>query len=272
MKKLIAVIFALILALGCTAGAEEASTPAALTFATIGDAMNAEGFTGIVDGDDTHFVAVVEMDGKYVRVVAEMDEEARRLIETAAGYEDAARLEAAYAAYNAYIKTLPAAYEEEITAQPLSREELDMLAGKTLLELEEAGFEHSTSNMGKNDEIIYTVSYGMFEYDLLLNETYTEYKEHDDNGYIGDLTVKSAEISGLSRYAAELRYHADGKYDQENDPWAEYNGIMQMITDALAGDNPEGAVQELIDRMPEHADEIRMLVAVFSAISGQDGK
>ena len=272
MKKLIAVIFSLILALGCTAVSEEASTPAALTFATIGEAMNAEGFTGIVNIDEEHFVVVVGLDGIYLRAVADVDEEARRLNETAMGYEDADRLEAATAAFNAYIETLPVIYEEEITAQPLSQEELDMLAGKTLLEVEEAGFEHSGSDAGKNDEVIYTVSYGMYEYDLLLNETYTEYMEHDGNGYIGDLTVKSAVVSGLSLHAAELSYHEDGTYDKENDAWAEYNGIMGMITSALNSDNPEEAIQELIDRMPEHADEIRLLVDVFSAMGGQDGE
>ena len=45
-----------------------------------------------------------------------------------------------------------------------------------------------------------------------------------------------------------------------------------MITDALSGENPEQAIQELIDRMPEHAEEIRMFAEVFSAMSGQDDR
>ena len=246
--------------------------PAVLTFATIGDAVNAEGFTGIAGNDKEHFVAVAEVDGTYLRVVADMDEEARKLDKASLESSDIDTREAAFAAFNAYIETLPIAYEEEITVQPLSREELDLLAGKTLLEMEEAGYEHCTSAMGKNDEITYTVSYGLYEYDLLLNETYTEYREHDDNGFIGDLTVKNASFSGLSRNAADLCWHADGTHDKENDPWAEFNGIMGMITDALSGENPEQAIQELIDRMPEHAEEIRMFAEVFSAMSGQDGR
>ena len=246
--------------------------PAVLTFATIGDAMNAEGYTGIACGDDEHYVVVAELDGTYLRVVADVDEEARRLSEATLEYVDADTLEAAFAAYNAYIETLPVAYEEEITAQPLSREELDALAGKTLLEVEEAGYESSSSEMGENDEAIYTVSYGLYEYDLLLNETYTEYREHDDNGYIGDLTVRSAGFSGLSSHAAELRFHADGTYDEEEDPWAEYNRIMEMITDALSSDNPEEAIQALLDTMPEQAEEIQALVDIFSALNGQDNE
>ena len=243
--------------------------PAALTFATIGDAMKAEGFTGIAGGDNEHYVAVVEMDGAYLRVVANVDDEARRLGEATLDYMDADTLEAAFAAYNAYIETLPIAYEEEITVQPLSQEELDALAGKTLLEVEEAGYESSDSHMGEDAAAIYTVCYGLFEYDLLLNENYTEYMEHNDNGFIGDLTVKSASFAGISRNAAELRYHADGTYDEENDPWAEFNGIMELITNALSSENPEEAIQALIEAMPEQAEEIQLLVEMFSTMSEQ---
>ena len=241
--------------------------PAALTFATIGDAVNAEGFTGIACGDDEHYAAVVELDGTYLRVVANVDDEARRLGDATLDYTDAETLEAAFAAYNAYIETLPVAYEEEITAQPLTQKELDALAGKTLLEVEEAGYEQSSSEMGENDEAIYTVSYGLYDYDLLLNETYTEYTEHSDNGYIGDLTVRSARFAGISRNAGELRYHADGTYDEESDPWAEYTALMELITNALSSENPEEAIQALTEAMPERAEEIQMLADVFSAMS-----
>ena len=155
---------------------------------------------------------------------------------------------------------------------PLTQEELDALAGKTLQELENAGFEHSASEMGENDEAIYTVSFGLYEYNLLLNETYTVYREHDDNGFIGDLTVKNASFTGLSRNAAELRYHADGTYDAEKDGWAEFNGIMDLISQALSSENPEEAIQKLIEAMPEHAEEIRTFAEIFSTMYGQDQK
>ena len=213
---------------------------------------------------------MVERNGAYLRLVADVDDEARRLGEATLNYVDADTLEAAFEAYNAYIETLPIAYEEEITAQPKPQKELDALAGKTLLEVEEAGYEHSSSEMGENDEAIYTVSYGLYEYDLLLNETYTEYMECDDNGYIGDLTVKSVAFSGISRNAGELRYHADGTYDEENDPWAEFNAIMNLTTEALSGENPEEAVQALIEKMPDQANEIRMFAEIFSAMGEQN--
>ena len=245
-------------------------TAAFVPFATIGEAMASEGYTGIAGGDEQHYAVVVKTENAYIRLVADLDEKAEELSGATLEYVDADTLEAAFAAYNAYIKTLPIAYWEEITAQPRTREELDALAGKTLLEVEEAGYESSSSEMGENDEAIYTVSCGLYEYDLLLNETYTEYTEHDENGFIGDLTVKSADVAGLSRNAAELRYHADGTIDSENDPWAEYNRIMELITDALSGENPEEAIQALTEAMPEQAEEIRLLADLFSSMSGQD--
>ena len=246
--------------------------PAVLSFATIGEAMASEGYTGIAGGDDQHYAVVVERDGAYIRLVADMDDEARRLGDEALKYEDAERLEAAFNAYNEYVRTLPVACEEEITAQPLSQEELDALTGKTLQELEDAGFEHISSEMGKNDEATYTVSFGLYNYDLLLNETYTVYQEHDESGFIGDLTVRSAAFAGLSYNAAELRYHADGTYDAAKDGWAEFNSIMESISQALSGENPEEAIRKLTEEMPEHAEEIRTFVEMFSSINDQNQK
>ena len=268
IKKIISIILIAALCLSGMVLAEE--EPAGISFATIGEAMASEGYTGIAGGDDEHYVAVVEQNGAYLRVVADVDDEARRLGDATLEYVDANTLEAAFEAYNAYIETLPIAYEEEITAQPKTQEELDALVGKTLLEVEEAGYEDSSSEMGENDEAIYTVSYGLYEYDLLLNETYTEYTEHSDNGYIGDLTVKSASFSGLSRNAAELRYHADGTYDEENDPWAEYTALMEMITNALSSENPAEAIQALAEAMPDQAEEIKAFAEIFTAISEQN--
>ena len=273
MKKVLLAMLVLVVMMAGIALAEESASvpeePIVLSFATIGEAMASEGYTGITGGNAEHYAAVVEQNGEYLRVVANVDDEARRLIEATLEYVDADTLEAAFAAYNAYIKTLPVVYEEEITAKPITQEELDALAGKTLLEVEEAGYEFSSSQMGEDDAAIYTVSYGLYEYDLLLNETHTEYMEHNDNGFIGDLTVKSAGFAGLSRCAADLSYHADGAYDAGDDPWAEFNGIMELITNALSDENPEEAVQALIEAMPEQAEEIRQFVELFSTMIEQ---
>ena len=267
MRKFLLAVLAVIMAVS-NALAEEGAF--SIPFATIGEAMASEGYTGIAGGNDEHYAAVLELDGVYFRVVADVDDEARRLSRATLEYTDADALETAFAAYNAYIQTLPVSYEEEITAQPRPQEELDALAGKTLLEVEEAGFESSSSRMDGDDAAVYTVSCGLYEYDLLLNETYTEYMEHNDNGFIGDLTVKSAGFAGLSHNAAELRFRADGTCDEENDPWAEYTKTMEIITHALSGENPEEAIGELVKAMPEKAEEIRMLADVFASMSVQD--
>ncbi len=263
MKRILLAILALAMLTG-VAFAEEGPV-----FATVGDALASEEYTGIAGGDSEHFVVVVKRDDSYIRLVADMDEKARELNDATLAAMDADAQVAAFDEYSAYIDTLPIAYEEVITAQPKPQEELDTLAGKTLLEVEKAGYESGSSHMGENDAAIYTVCCGIFEYDLLLNETYTEYLERNANGFFGDLTVKSAAFSGVSRYAAELRYHADGTRDEENDAWAEFNGIMELITSALSSENPEEAIDALVEKMPDRAEEIRALVEVFYAMSGQ---
>ena len=249
-----------------TEEAEEFESP----FDTIGDAKKAEGYTGIAGSDEEHFIVVVEMDGEYIRLCADLDEEAIRLSDATLDYTDADSLEAAFDAYNAHIATLPISYAEKITAEPVSQEELDELAGKTLIEVEEAGYESSGAQSGDNDEMFYFVTSGLFEYALLLNETATEYQEHDDSGYIGDLTVKSASFNGLSHNAAELRYHADGTVDTENDPWAIFNSLTEKITDAgNSGKDIETIIEELSEEMPEYADEIRMVAELISLMGSQ---
>lgn len=268
MKKVTAIILALILTFVYTALAEKnLAEPTALSFATVGDALNAESYTGVAGGDEQHFVVTMEKDGSYIRLVANMDDEANRLREATTHYVDDDTLEAAFDAYNAYVYTLPFAYEEEITAPPLTQEELDALVGKTLLEVEETGFISSSSDVGENGEAIYIVSYGLYDYALTLDATYIEYMERNDNGFYGDLTVKSASFSGLSANAAELRFRADGTYDAENDPWAEFNSIMNLVTEALNSENPEEAVQKLTEAMPDHAEEIRIFAEIISAMS-----
>ncbi|MBQ6959475.1 MAG: hypothetical protein IJP78_00700 [Clostridia bacterium] len=65
----------------------------------------------------------------------------------------------------------------------------------------------------------------------------------------------------------ELRYHADGAYDEENDPWAEYTALMEMISNALSSDNPKEAIQALAEAMPEKAQEIQLFAEIFSLMS-----
>lgn len=263
------IIGALLIAALCLSGAALADGEAdMIPFATIGEAMDAEDFAGIAGSIGDRYVVMVKTDGKYVRLVADLDEKANELSDATQEYIDAETLEAAFEAFNSYIRTLPFAYAETLTAAPADQAELDKLAGKTLLEVEEAGYVFDGSNCGENDEAIYIVSSGLYDYNLILDATYTEYMEHNDNDHTGDLTVRSASFAGLSPNTINLSYRADGTVDPASDPWAEYNALMEKITEALtSGKDPEAVARELAEAMPEHAEEIEALVEVFSLLN-----
>lgn len=263
------IIGALLIAALCLSSAALADGEAdMIPFATIGEAMDAESFTGVAGSIGDQFVVMVKADGKYIRLVADLDEKAGELSDATQDYTDDETLEAAFEAYDSYIRALPFAYAETLTAAPADQAELDKLAGKTLLEVEEAGYEFNGSNCGENDETIYIVSSGLYDYNLILDATYAEYMEHSDNGNIGDLTVRSASFAGPSPNTINLSNRADGTVDPERDPWAEYNAMMEKITEALtSGKDPETVARELTEAMPEQAEEIEALVDVISLLS-----
>ena len=71
MKKVLLVVLALVMLTGIVLAEE------AVPFTTIGEAMHADGYTGIAGGDEEHYVVVIEAEGKYIRLVADSDEEAK---------------------------------------------------------------------------------------------------------------------------------------------------------------------------------------------------
>ena len=86
MKKFLLAVLAVMIMVSI-ALAEEGTF--LIRFATIGEAMTLEGYTGIAGGDDEHYAAVLERDGVYFRVVTDMDDEARRLSQVTMEYTDA---------------------------------------------------------------------------------------------------------------------------------------------------------------------------------------
>lgn len=264
LKRIMAVLTLAALFAGAAAFAEEEQ--AAPLFATIGEAMEDDGYTGRAAGYAENYIVIVERDGKYIRVVAEMDEEGRRLNDAISEAED---IEAAFAAYDGHVMTLPVLYTEEFTAAPKAQAELDTLAGKTISGLEEEGYTVSSYGTGGEEgEAVYTMAYGLYEYDMLLNESFEVFEEHEENGTYGELTVKSAAFAGLSGNSLNLRFHADGTEDPEEDPWAEVSAFMEKIAGALGSeDGLEAAVAKLTEEMPERAEEIRMFAELFAAMS-----
>ncbi|MBQ8305336.1 MAG: hypothetical protein IJX90_03860 [Blautia sp.] len=277
-KKCFTIAMVMLFCVSCAVLAEEPSAvngnavteeQAVPSFATLGEAMESDGYEGISGGGEEHFLVVVEQEGKYFRVVAEMDEEGKKLNDAIAEADD---IEAAFKAFDKHLKALPVSYIEEITAEPLSQDEIDALAGKSMLELEEAGYEISSSGSGgEEDEVIFTVSYGLYSYDLIMNESFEEYLSHEDTGDYSDMTIRSASFAGLSSNAAEMRYHADGTADPEKDPWGEYNELMDKITEALeSGEDLTTVVEKLKEEMPEQAEDIEMFAEIIAAMGAQD--
>ena len=162
---------------------------------------------------------MTETEGKYYRSVAEMDDKAREL-QAAITEADLDHLEAAFAAADDYIKTLPIAYSEMFTAEPMGQAEIDALIGKTLGELREF--------------------------------------------YDGDYAVKRVELRGITSEACLTRYHLDGTIEEEQDPFATFTEIAELIQEMIKkvqnGEdvNIEEFFSELKEQYPDLVDTIEM--------------
>ena len=140
MKKTIALMLALLML--CTASVALAEEDGKLEplFATVGDALAAAGENPIAGGEEDYYAVITEQDGKYYRSVAELDDKAKAL-EQAILEADIDHMEEAFAARDEYLITLPIAYSEMFTVEPMTEAEMDDLVGQTIEELREAGYE-----------------------------------------------------------------------------------------------------------------------------------
>ena len=275
MKRILSVLLCLCLLGGAAAFAEGEE---GLTFATVGEALDAAGENRVVCGTDTTYVVALEYEGKFIRVVADMDDEGRALNDAIPEAED---LEAAFLAYGEYVRTLPVRYEEEFTVQPKSREELDAFVGKTYIDLEEAGFDYMSSGT-EGDKIVFGMADGVYQYDFEMDTDFEGYEQAQEDGSYDDLVIKAAGLAGLSANAAELRYHADGAVDPEEDFGAEDYGeagdIIEMITGLIAAAengeefdlDPEELIAELTKLAPDSEEEIRTLVEMIMSLNTEE--
>ena len=225
MKKILALVLAvMMLGTACCALAEEAQ--GAPMYATYGDALDAarkaageEGnvVAGSYNGD--YAAVVTEEDGKYFRHVAyydkkltEMEDARNELNYEADDYWE--KWEAASAGIDEYMRTLPIAYSEEFTAEPMTQEELDALAGKTISELVDAGWESEGSG-GGDDGIIYTMRSGVFDYDLTVDADLETYEKALEDGSDGAFVVTGGKFGGITYAAYDKRVHTDGTVEEE---------------------------------------------------------
>ena len=280
MKKLIAlamVVVMLFTALGVLA--EEGQM--APLYATVGEALedNAEGrvVAGSIPGE--YYAVVTQKDGKYYRSVAIFDEKLNELNEALENLDYEAedffeKHEAAMQAVDDYLKTLPIAYSEVFTAQPLTDEEMASMQGKSLSQLTEEGFEIGSNGTepGEDEEeilIVYSLRYGVYDYNCVVDADFDQYIAAQDNGAEGDLVVKSMSLAGITEWGFDKRFHTDGTVDEPKDPFAEFSEIMaEMLTffeKIQAGEEID--IQDYADTLkakyPDYAEMIDVYITMY---------
>lgn len=286
MKKLIAlamVVVMLFTALGVLA--EEGQM--APLYATVGEALedSAEGrvVAGSIPGE--YYAVVTQKDGKYYRSVAIFDEKLNELNEALENLDYEAedffeKHEAAMQAVDDYLKTLPIAYSEVFTAQPLTDEEMASMQGKSLSQLTEEGFEIGSNGTEPSEDeeeilIVYSLRYGAYDYNCVVDADFDQYIAAQDNGAEGDLVVKSMSLAGITEWGFEKRFHTDGTVDEPKDPFADFSEIMaEMLTffeKIQAGEEID--IQDYADTLkakyPDYAEMIDMYITMYQTYGAE---
>ena len=286
MKKLIAlamVVVMLFTALGVLA--EEGQM--APLYATVGEALedSAEGrvVAGSIPGE--YYAVVTQKDGKYYRSVAIFDEKLNELNEALENLDSEAedffeKHEAAMQAVDDYLKTLPIAYSEVFTAQPLTDEEMASMQGKSLSQLTEEGFEIGSNGTEPSEDeeeilIVYSLRYGVYDYNCVVDADFDQYIAAQDNGAEGDLVVKSMSLAGITEWGFEKRFHTDGTVDEPKDPFADFSEIMaEMLTffeKIQAGEEID--IQDYADTLkakyPDYAEMIDVYITMYQTYGAE---
>lgn len=269
MKKGIALILALSMLCAAfgTLAEEEKLEP---LFATVGDALEAAGESPVAGGEEEYYAVVTEKDGKYYRSVADMDDRAKEL-QSAIWNADVDHIEAAFAASNEYIKTLPIAYSEMFTAAPMTQAELDALVGKTLGELREMGYEESECGSDVDESgnaiIAYVMRTGLFEYTFVVDADFDTY-EKAQAGELndGDFVVTGVKFRGIRGDACLKQYRLDGTVDEQEDPFAAFTELSQLVGDMIekVKNGEEVDVEEFFNGLKElYPDLVEIIDTYF---------
>ena len=239
MKKIIATILTLTLLCAACAALAEGET----RYANFGEALDAAGEDAVVGGGEDYLAVIVEKDGRYLRVVTKLDDKAMEMDEAAMEAED--DMDALIQAFDDYVRTLPVSYTEEFTVQPKAQAELDALVGKTIGDLEEAGYEYAEfGTEGDENTIVFKMADGLYNYDCLVDSNFEDFTRRQENDDFDSLVIKSVTFTGASLFATDLNYHADGTVEQvENE--IELDGEeMEALLTALGGLDLEEADDE----------------------------
>ena len=286
MKKLIAlamVVVMLFTALGVLA--EEGQM--APLYATVGEALEDSAEDRVVAGGvpGEYYAVVTQKDGKYYRSVAICDEKLNELNEALENLDFEAedffeKHDAAMQAVDDYLKTLPIAYSEVFTAQPLTDEEMASMQGKSLSQLTEEGFEIGSNGTEPSEDeeeilIVYSLRYGVYDYNCVVDADFDQYIAAQDNGAEGDLVVKSMSLAGITEWGFEKRFHTDGTVDEPKDPFAEFSEIMaEMLTffeKIQAGEEID--IQDYADTLkakyPDYAEMIDVYITMYQTYGAE---
>jgi hypothetical protein len=286
MKKLIAlamVVVMLFTALGVLA--EEGQL--APLYATVGEALEDSAEDRVVAGGvpGEYYAVVTQKDGKYYRSVAICDEKLNELNEALENLDFEAedffeKHDAAMQAVDDYLKTLPIAYSEEFTAEPLTDEEMASMQGKSLSQLTEEGFEIGSNGTEPSEDeeeilIVYSLRYGVYDYNCVVDADFDQYIAAQDNGAEGDLVVKSMSLAGITEWGFEKRFHTDGTVDEPKDPFAEFSEIMaEMLTffeKIQAGEEID--IQDYADTLkakyPDYAEMIDVYITMYQTYGAE---
>ena len=237
---------------------------------------------------DGYAVAVITRDGRCFRAVAAFDEHAEEMY--AAFLEDGDFTFDEYQVLYGYIETLPVQYTEELTVVPLTQDELDAMAGKTVEEAMSEPWELMMCNYPEDAEagkdIVFPMVKGFCEYGLVINEPFEVYQERRAGdrydpvtimslrNYL-DLTVRCVKYTGISTaHALDLSYQADGTIKRDTELFPEdYDfDLMVEIADYLTAvwesgepdhETREALIAELTAEHPEAAEMIRQIVESF---------
>ena len=190
---------------------ESVSAEGLPTFATFSEAAEAAGETDMIGGTEDYLAAAFCLNGRYLRAVTLLDDRARELYDAAM---EAENFSAAMEVFDSYAWSLPVSYVEELEP-PMEAAELDALSGKTVRELKQEGYFLYAHGGGEATPVVFTLSFGLYNYDFDVDVTYEAYLERMEKDDLEDVKVKHGRFSGFSGFATDLNYHADGTMDDE---------------------------------------------------------
>jgi len=271
MKKTIALVLSLMLLCAAFAALAENTAP---LYATVGDALAAAGENPIAGGEDDYYAVITEENGMYYRSVAETDDRYNEL-QQAIWEAEPEQMEAAFAAVDEYVKTLPISYSEAFTAEPMSQADMDALVGKTLGDLREAGYEERESGT-EGDGIAYVMRNGLFDYVIEVDADFDAYEKAQEDGSDGDFVIKNVSFRGITSEAVFKRFHTDGSVEEIADRYEGYADLMAdvqaMITSVQNGEavDADAFFNDLKEKYPGLADSVDMYSEMYQML-GADG-